>query len=172
MFGRDRHKLSRPTWWTALQWCVHDITCRALEYRVLCLWDITFSFFVCVTFNVHHQLTVSLHQWWHFVQLTTKKSTAGLTKSACRVGLLNNDQQTFVAAKTSLEHLLVRQLSVVFRGVWNVPYVSNVYLVKGGLLRRELKDYELFSSSDPDMAFCHSIRNKVSKRNRKLVFFT
>lgn len=45
-------------------------------------------------------------------------------------------------------------------GVWNVPYVSNVYLVKGGLLRRELKDYELFSSLDPDMAFCHNIRNK------------
>uniref|UniRef100_A0AAX7V613 Procollagen-lysine,2-oxoglutarate 5-dioxygenase 1 n=1 Tax=Astatotilapia calliptera TaxID=8154 RepID=A0AAX7V613_ASTCA len=45
-------------------------------------------------------------------------------------------------------------------GVWNVPYVSNVYLVKGSLLRRELKDYELFSSSDPDMAFCHNIRNK------------
>uniref|UniRef100_A0A669CFK2 Procollagen-lysine,2-oxoglutarate 5-dioxygenase 1 n=1 Tax=Oreochromis niloticus TaxID=8128 RepID=A0A669CFK2_ORENI len=45
-------------------------------------------------------------------------------------------------------------------GVWNVPYVSNVYLVKAGLLQRELKDYELFSSSDPDMAFCHNIRNK------------
>lgn len=47
-------------------------------------------------------------------------------------------------------------------GLWNVPYVSSVYLVKAGLLRSELKDYQLFSSEnlDPDMAFCHSVRNK------------
>ncbi|NP_001093074.2 procollagen-lysine,2-oxoglutarate 5-dioxygenase 1 precursor [Takifugu rubripes] len=47
-------------------------------------------------------------------------------------------------------------------GVWNVPYVSNVYLLKGGLLRSELTDFELFNSHilDPDMAFCHNIRSK------------
>ncbi|XP_008293943.1 procollagen-lysine,2-oxoglutarate 5-dioxygenase 1 isoform X1 [Stegastes partitus] len=47
-------------------------------------------------------------------------------------------------------------------GVWNVPYVSNVYLVKASLLRSELKDYELFTSSllDPDMAYCHNVRSK------------
>lgn len=51
------------------------------------------------------------------------------------------------------------------RGVWNVPYVSSVYLVKASLLRSELKDYKLFNSHilDPDMAYCHNIRNKVSK---------
>lgn len=47
-------------------------------------------------------------------------------------------------------------------GVWNVPYVSSVYLVKGSLLRSELTDSELFNSHilDPDMAYCHSVRNK------------
>uniref|UniRef100_A0AAQ5Z0Y6 Procollagen-lysine,2-oxoglutarate 5-dioxygenase 1 n=1 Tax=Amphiprion ocellaris TaxID=80972 RepID=A0AAQ5Z0Y6_AMPOC len=47
-------------------------------------------------------------------------------------------------------------------GVWNVPYVSSVYLVKASLLRSELKDYELFNSPilDPDMAYCHNVRNK------------
>ncbi|XP_038577514.1 procollagen-lysine,2-oxoglutarate 5-dioxygenase 1-like isoform X1 [Micropterus salmoides] len=47
-------------------------------------------------------------------------------------------------------------------GVWNVPYVSSVYLVKAGLLRSELTDYELFTSHllDPDMAFCFSLRSK------------
>ncbi|XP_036959783.1 procollagen-lysine,2-oxoglutarate 5-dioxygenase 1 [Acanthopagrus latus] len=47
-------------------------------------------------------------------------------------------------------------------GVWNVPYVSSVYLVKGSLLRSELTDSELFNSHilDPDMAYCHNIRNK------------
>uniref|UniRef100_A0A3Q3M9T7 Procollagen-lysine,2-oxoglutarate 5-dioxygenase 1 n=1 Tax=Mastacembelus armatus TaxID=205130 RepID=A0A3Q3M9T7_9TELE len=45
-------------------------------------------------------------------------------------------------------------------GVWNVPYVSNVYLVKASLLRSELTEYELFNSNilDPDMAYCHNIR--------------
>ncbi|KAM8862907.1 procollagen-lysine,2-oxoglutarate 5-dioxygenase 1 isoform 1-T1 [Spinachia spinachia] len=47
-------------------------------------------------------------------------------------------------------------------GVWNVPYVSSVYLVKASLLRSELSSYELFTSNllDPDMAYCHNIRSK------------
>lgn len=47
-------------------------------------------------------------------------------------------------------------------GVWNVPYVSNVYLVKGSLLRSELTDLDLFHSHilDPDMAYCHNVRSK------------
>ncbi|XP_042265132.1 procollagen-lysine,2-oxoglutarate 5-dioxygenase 1 isoform X1 [Thunnus maccoyii] len=47
-------------------------------------------------------------------------------------------------------------------GVWNVPYVSNVYLMKASLLRSELRDYELFTSHilDPDMAYCHNVRSK------------
>uniref|UniRef100_A0A4W6E690 Procollagen-lysine,2-oxoglutarate 5-dioxygenase 1 n=1 Tax=Lates calcarifer TaxID=8187 RepID=A0A4W6E690_LATCA len=47
-------------------------------------------------------------------------------------------------------------------GVWNVPYVSSVYLVKASLLRSELTDYELFNSHilDPDMAYCDNARNK------------
>ncbi|XP_041801818.1 procollagen-lysine,2-oxoglutarate 5-dioxygenase 1 isoform X1 [Chelmon rostratus] len=47
-------------------------------------------------------------------------------------------------------------------GVWNVPYLSSVYLVKASLLRSELTDYNLFNSHilDPDMAYCHNIRSK------------
>ncbi|XP_035499661.2 procollagen-lysine,2-oxoglutarate 5-dioxygenase 1 isoform X2 [Scophthalmus maximus] len=47
-------------------------------------------------------------------------------------------------------------------GVWNVPYVSKVFLVKADVLRSELTDNELFTSHilDPDMAFCHKARNK------------
>ncbi|CAJ1055230.1 procollagen-lysine%2C2-oxoglutarate 5-dioxygenase 1 [Xyrichtys novacula] len=47
-------------------------------------------------------------------------------------------------------------------GVWNVPYVSSVYLVKASVLRSELSEFELFTSQilDPDMAFCHNIRSK------------
>ncbi|XP_067383244.1 procollagen-lysine,2-oxoglutarate 5-dioxygenase 1 isoform X2 [Channa argus] len=47
-------------------------------------------------------------------------------------------------------------------GIWNIPYVSSVYLMKASLLRSELSDFELFKSNnlDPDMAFCHNVRNK------------
>ncbi|MEQ2190010.1 Procollagen-lysine,2-oxoglutarate 5-dioxygenase 1 [Goodea atripinnis] len=58
-------------------------------------------------------------------------------------------------------------------GLWNVPYVSSVYLVKASLLQTELKDYKLFTSQnlDSDMAFCHSVRNKVWMEDRKHLHF-
>ncbi|XP_061697069.1 procollagen-lysine,2-oxoglutarate 5-dioxygenase 1 isoform X2 [Syngnathoides biaculeatus] len=47
-------------------------------------------------------------------------------------------------------------------GIWNVPYVTSVYLMKAGLLRSELSDDDLFHSHslDADMAFCERVRNK------------
>ncbi|KAJ3586291.1 hypothetical protein NHX12_012691 [Muraenolepis orangiensis] len=47
-------------------------------------------------------------------------------------------------------------------GVWNVPYISNVYLVKADVLRSELTEYGVFSSDtqDADMAFCSSVRSQ------------
>lgn len=56
-------------------------------------------------------------------------------------------------------------LVLVPRGVWNVPYVYRIYLVKASVLRSELTDFELFTSDalDPDMAFCHNVREKVSR---------
>lgn len=58
---------------------------------------------------------------------------------------------------------------LVLRGVWNIPYVSRIYLVKASVLRSELTDFELFTSHtlDPDMAFCHNARTKVSQWRRK-----
>ncbi|KAJ0036153.1 hypothetical protein NQD34_004830 [Periophthalmus magnuspinnatus] len=48
------------------------------------------------------------------------------------------------------------------QGVWNVPYVSSVYLMRGSLLRSDLQDLSLYSTPglDPDMAFCHQLRSK------------
>ncbi|KAM9584167.1 multifunctional procollagen lysine hydroxylase and glycosyltransferase LH3 isoform 1-T1 [Trichechus inunguis] len=47
-------------------------------------------------------------------------------------------------------------------GVWNVPYISQAYVIRGETLRTELPQREVFSSSDtdPDMAFCKSLRDK------------
>lgn len=52
----------------------------------------------------------------------------------------------------------------VCRGVWNVPYISQAYVIRGETLRTELPQKEVFSGSDtdPDMAFCKSLRDKVS----------
>ncbi|XP_069774801.1 procollagen-lysine,2-oxoglutarate 5-dioxygenase 1 isoform X3 [Narcine bancroftii] len=47
-------------------------------------------------------------------------------------------------------------------GLWNVPYISSVYLIQGTLLRSDLTDRDLYHSNklDVDMAFCHNIREK------------
>uniref|UniRef100_A0A8B9RBR6 Procollagen-lysine,2-oxoglutarate 5-dioxygenase 1 n=1 Tax=Astyanax mexicanus TaxID=7994 RepID=A0A8B9RBR6_ASTMX len=47
-------------------------------------------------------------------------------------------------------------------GIWNVPYVSQVYLLRADVLRSELKDSDLFNSAtlDPDMAFCSRVRDQ------------
>lgn len=54
--------------------------------------------------------------------------------------------------------------SLPISGVWNVPYISNVYLIKGSALRAELQQTDLFHHSklDADMAFCANIRQQVS----------
>ncbi|RVE71226.1 hypothetical protein OJAV_G00072610 [Oryzias javanicus] len=46
-------------------------------------------------------------------------------------------------------------------GVWNVPYVSSVYLLKADLLRSQLTASHVFRSQslDADMAFCHALRS-------------
>ncbi|XP_015706764.1 procollagen-lysine,2-oxoglutarate 5-dioxygenase 2-like [Coturnix japonica] len=49
------------------------------------------------------------------------------------------------------------------RGVWNVPYISHVYLVGGSVLRGSLGGQRLFSQedTDPDMAWCRAARERV-----------
>uniref|UniRef100_A0A8C5I2X3 procollagen-lysine 5-dioxygenase n=1 Tax=Gouania willdenowi TaxID=441366 RepID=A0A8C5I2X3_GOUWI len=45
-------------------------------------------------------------------------------------------------------------------GVWNIPYMAHVYLVKGSVLRNELKERNCFvlEKLDSDMALCRSAR--------------
>ncbi|XP_053565984.1 procollagen-lysine,2-oxoglutarate 5-dioxygenase 2 isoform X2 [Bombina bombina] len=45
-------------------------------------------------------------------------------------------------------------------GLWNVPYMANVYLIKGETLRSELKEKNHFilDRLDPDMALCRNAR--------------
>lgn len=59
---------------------------------------------------------------------------------------------------------------VVSRGVWNIPYMADVYLVKGSALRNELKErnYFVLEKLDPDMALCRNAREMVRRHNRHL----
>lgn len=43
-----------------------------------------------------------------------------------------------------------------------MPYISNIYLIKGSALRGELQSPDLFHHSklDPDMAFCANVRQQ------------
>ncbi|XP_048853739.1 multifunctional procollagen lysine hydroxylase and glycosyltransferase LH3-like [Brienomyrus brachyistius] len=47
-------------------------------------------------------------------------------------------------------------------GVWNVPYISQVYLIRGNTLRSRLKEISLYSQKDQDidMAFCRAVREQ------------
>uniref|UniRef100_A0A8C6PCS8 procollagen-lysine 5-dioxygenase n=1 Tax=Nothobranchius furzeri TaxID=105023 RepID=A0A8C6PCS8_NOTFU len=43
-------------------------------------------------------------------------------------------------------------------GVWNIPFMAHVYLIKGSVLRNELKErnYFVLEKLDPDMALCRN----------------
>ncbi|XP_056155330.1 procollagen-lysine,2-oxoglutarate 5-dioxygenase 2 isoform X2 [Lampris incognitus] len=45
-------------------------------------------------------------------------------------------------------------------GLWNIPFMAHVYLVKGEILRNELKErnYFVLEKLDPDMALCRNSR--------------
>uniref|UniRef100_A0A665U1N0 procollagen-lysine 5-dioxygenase n=1 Tax=Echeneis naucrates TaxID=173247 RepID=A0A665U1N0_ECHNA len=47
-------------------------------------------------------------------------------------------------------------------GLWNVPYITQVYLIKGSVLRSKLSRVSLYveQGMDPDMVFCKSIRDQ------------
>uniref|UniRef100_A0A1A7W8Z6 procollagen-lysine 5-dioxygenase n=1 Tax=Iconisemion striatum TaxID=60296 RepID=A0A1A7W8Z6_9TELE len=47
-------------------------------------------------------------------------------------------------------------------GLWNVPYITQVYLIKGSVLRSKLSQVSLFMDDgmDPDMVFCRSFRDQ------------
>lgn len=54
-----------------------------------------------------------------------------------------------------------RSLSISFhRGLWNVPFISGVYLINGSLLQDEdTKPSYINNLLDADMAFCLNNRN-------------
>lgn len=56
---------------------------------------------------------------------------------------------------------------IVSSGVWNIPFMAHVYLIKGSALRNELKEknYFVLEKLDPDMALCRNAREMVRKRN-------
>uniref|UniRef100_A0A8D2LKA9 procollagen-lysine 5-dioxygenase n=1 Tax=Varanus komodoensis TaxID=61221 RepID=A0A8D2LKA9_VARKO len=53
-------------------------------------------------------------------------------------------------------------------GVWNVPFVANIYLIKGQTLRSELKDRNYFARDrlDSDMALCRNVREMNLQREK------
>ncbi|GCC38256.1 hypothetical protein chiPu_0016769 [Chiloscyllium punctatum] len=54
-------------------------------------------------------------------------------------------------------------------GIWNVPYIAHVYLIKGTALRTDLKEKNYFNQDmmDSDMSLCRNIREqKIEKKTR------
>ncbi|XP_064188367.1 procollagen-lysine,2-oxoglutarate 5-dioxygenase 2 isoform X1 [Anguilla rostrata] len=53
-------------------------------------------------------------------------------------------------------------------GVWNIPYMAHIYLIKGETLRKELKERNHFilEKLDPDMALCRNARELTIHREK------
>uniref|UniRef100_A0A4W2F9X7 Procollagen-lysine,2-oxoglutarate 5-dioxygenase 2 n=1 Tax=Bos indicus x Bos taurus TaxID=30522 RepID=A0A4W2F9X7_BOBOX len=53
-------------------------------------------------------------------------------------------------------------------GIWNVPYMANVYLIKGKTLRSEMieRNYFVRDKLDPDMALCRNAREMTLQREK------
>ncbi|CAB1416209.1 unnamed protein product [Pleuronectes platessa] len=53
-------------------------------------------------------------------------------------------------------------------GLWNIPYMAHIYLVKGTVLRTEMKErnYFVLEKLDPDMALCRNARDLTSHREK------
>ncbi|XP_041071637.1 procollagen-lysine,2-oxoglutarate 5-dioxygenase 2 isoform X1 [Carcharodon carcharias] len=53
-------------------------------------------------------------------------------------------------------------------GVWNVPYIAHVYLIKGTTLRADLKEKNYFNQDtmDPDMSLCRNLREQRIEKEK------
>lgn len=53
-------------------------------------------------------------------------------------------------------------------GVWNIPYMANIYLIKGQTLRSEMRERNYFvrDKLDPDMALCRNAREMNLQREK------
>ncbi|MBN3281730.1 PLOD2 dioxygenase, partial [Polyodon spathula] len=53
-------------------------------------------------------------------------------------------------------------------GVWNIPYMAHIYLIKGETLRNELKERNQFvlEKLDPDMALCKNAQQLTVQREK------
>ncbi|XP_076014301.1 procollagen-lysine,2-oxoglutarate 5-dioxygenase 2 isoform X3 [Genypterus blacodes] len=53
-------------------------------------------------------------------------------------------------------------------GLWNIPYMAHTYLIRGDVLRTELKERNTFvlEKLDPDMALCRKTRELTSHREK------
>uniref|UniRef100_A0A8C7G0J6 procollagen-lysine 5-dioxygenase n=1 Tax=Oncorhynchus kisutch TaxID=8019 RepID=A0A8C7G0J6_ONCKI len=53
-------------------------------------------------------------------------------------------------------------------GVWNIPYMAHIYLIKGEVLRNQLKERNHFvlEKLDPDMALCRHARELTNHREK------
>lgn len=83
-------------------------------------------------------------------------------------GMTINPKSPVASREWKFEHLYQNEhlsslCRVVSRGVWNIPYMAHIYLVKGSILRNEMKErnYFVLEKLDPDMALCRNARELV-----------
>lgn len=73
--------------------------------------------------------------------------------------IFNND------SKWMLTYILT-----AFSGLWNVPYITGVYLIHGSLMEG-LRDIYSAENVEPDMAFCGGLRKRVCVTSLNYLMF-
>lgn len=65
---------------------------------------------------------------------------------------------------------MLTYILTAFSGLWNVPYITGVYLIHGSLMEG-LRDIYSAENVEPDMAFCGGLRKRVCVTSLNYLFF-
>ena len=74
------------------------------------------------------------------------------------VGFVRNESLLLYLIPLSMHTSLL----LYYSGVWNVPFLTGVYMIQGHVLPSMRSGYT-DNRLDSDMALCHNLRNKVNK---------
>lgn len=65
---------------------------------------------------------------------------------------------------------MLTYILTAFSGLWNVPYITGVYLIHGSLMEG-LRDIYSAENVEPDMAFCGGLRKRVCVTSLNYLIF-
>ncbi|XP_055521918.1 LOW QUALITY PROTEIN: multifunctional procollagen lysine hydroxylase and glycosyltransferase LH3-like, partial [Leucoraja erinacea] len=126
--------------------------------RTLCRQDVDCDYYLSMDSDV------ALNTWPQALRILIEHNRKVIAPIMSRHGKLWSNfwgainAEGFYSMSSQRTNIDIVQLKRV--GIWNVPYLSQVYLVKGDVLRSELRQRHVYTlgDQDPDMVFCKNVR--------------